>query len=30
VYDIAPRRLSRKIPASTTMMPATIQVPVGI
>jgi Icc-related predicted phosphoesterase len=39
VYDIAPRRMMRKIPATTTMMPpatasrlmpATIQVPVGI
>jgi Icc-related predicted phosphoesterase len=30
VYAIAPRRMTRKIPAATTMMPATIQVPVGI
>lgn len=30
VYDVAPKRLMRKIPAATTMMPATISVPVGI
>lgn len=30
VYEIAPKRLTRKIPASTTMMPTTIHVPVGI
>ena len=30
IYAIAPRQLTRKIPAATTMMPATIHVPVGI
>ena len=30
VYEVAPKRLTRKVPAATTMIPATISVPVGI
>jgi Icc-related predicted phosphoesterase len=30
VYELAPSRLTRKVPAAATMIPATIHVPVGI